>query len=223
VSRRSVPGMVEGRRLLLVEDEPLMASLLAQVLTAAGFVVAVAADVLDARASIRAFDPDAVLLDIHLGDGPSGLDLAHVLHEQRPDIAIIVLTKYPDPRVAGVPQGDLPPNCGFLRKDMVKDTEYLLGAINAVLSDRPTDARHDLQEVKPLAQLSAKQLDVLRLIAMGYTNEYIAQLKGTSRSTIERWTVEIFKALGIDTRSKVNPRVEAARQFIAAAGVPDRL
>lgn len=221
--RRSLPDMVEGRRLLVVEDEPLMASLLAQVLTSAGFEVGVSADVLDARASVRTFDPDAVLLDINLGDGPSGLDLAHVLHEQRPDIAIIVLTKYPDPRVAGVAKGDLPPGCGFLRKDMVKDTDYLLGAINAVLSDQSTDARHDLEEAKPLAQLTAKQLEVLRLMAMGYTNEYIAQLKGASRSTVERWSVEIFKALGIDTRGKVNPRVEATRQFIAAAGVPDRL
>ena len=87
------------RRLLVVEDEPLMASLLSQVLTASGFDVETAGDVLEARAAIRNFDPDGILLDISLGDGPSGLDLAHVLHAQRPDIAIIVLTKYPDPRV----------------------------------------------------------------------------------------------------------------------------
>lgn len=200
-----------------------MASLLAQALTAAGFDVAVAGDVLDARARIRAFDPDAVLLDVNLGDGPSGLDLAHVLHEQRPDIAIIVLTKYADPRVAGDLQGALPSTCGFLRKDMVTDSDYLLGAINSVLADRPTDARHDLAGARPFAQLSDKQLETLRLIAMGYTNDHIAQIKGTSRSTVERWSVEIFRELGIDTRGHVNPRVEAVRQFIAAAGVPDRL
>lgn len=220
---RTLPGMTVTRRLLIVEDEPLMASLLAQVLTGAGFDVDTAADVLQARAAIRNFDPDAVLLDISLGDGPSGLDLAHVLHAQRPDIAIVVLTKYPDPRVVGVTTEDLPPNCGFLRKDMVKDTDYLLEAINTVLADRPKDVRHDLDPAKPLAQLSPKHLEVLRLIATGYTNEYIAQLKGTHQSTVERWSVEIFRALGIDTRSNVNPRVEAARQFIAAAGVPDRL
>lgn len=209
--------------MLVVEDEPLMASLLAQSLTSAGFDVAVAGEVLEARAKIRSFDPDAVLLDINLGDGPSGLDLAHVLHEQRPDIAIIVLTKYADARVAGDLQGELPPTCGFLRKDMVTDSDYLLAAINSVLADRPTDARHDLETTKPFAQLSDKQLETLRLISMGYTNDYIAQLKGTSRSTVERWSVEIFRALGIDTRGHVNPRVEAVRQFIAAAGVPDRL
>ena len=215
--------MVEDRRLLVVEDEPLMASLLAQALSAAGFEAAVSADVLSARACIRDFDPDAVLLDVNLGDGPSGLDLAHVLHEQRPDIAIVVLTKYPDPRIGGMAAADLPPNCGFLRKDRVKDTEYLIEAINAVLSDQPTVARQALQESGPLGQLTGRQLDILRLISMGYTNDYIARLKGASTSTVERWSVEIFKALGIDTRGVVNPRVEAVRQFIAAAGVPDRL
>lgn len=221
--RRTLPNMMGTRRLLVVEDEPLMASLLSQVLTASGFDVETAGDVLEARAAIRNFDPDGVLLDISLGDGPSGLDLAHVLHAQRPDIAIIVLTKYPDPRVVGVTTEELPPNCGFLRKDMVKDSEYLLEAINAVLADRPRDVRHDLDPTKPLGQLSPKHLEVLRLIATGYTNEFIAQLKGTSQSTVERWSVEIFRALGIDTKGNVNPRVEAARQFIAAAGVPDRL
>ena len=221
--RRNLPGVMGTRRLLVVEDEPLMASLLAQVLTASGFDVDTASDVLEARASIREFDPDGVLLDISLGDGPSGLDLAHVLHAQRPDIAIIVLTKYPDPRIAGVTTDDLPPNCGFLRKDMVKDTEYLLEAINAVLTDRPKDVRHNFDPSAPLAQLSPKHLEVLRLIATGYTNDFIAQLKGTSQSTVERWSVEIFRTMGIDTKGNVNPRVEAARQYIAAAGVPDRL
>ena len=220
---RNVTPMTGTRRLLVVEDEPLMASLLAQALSSAGFDVATASDVLQARAEIRDFDPDGVLLDISLGDGPSGLDLAHVLHSQRPDIAILVLTKYPDPRAAGVAVDDLPPNCGFLRKDLVKNTDYLLEAINTVLADRPRDVRHDLEEGKPLGQLSAKHVEVLRLMATGYTNDYIAQVKGASQSTVERWTVEIFRALGIETKGNVNPRVEAVRRFIAAAGVPDRL
>lgn len=221
--RPNVRTVMDSRRLVIVEDEALMASLLAQALTASGFAVQTAADVLEARAAIRAFDPDAVLLDISLGDGPSGLDLAHVLHAQRPDIALVVLTKYPDPKLAGVSLGDLPPNCGFLRKDLVKDTEYLLEAINAVLTDRPKDVRHDMDPSKPLAQLTPKQVEVLRLIATGYTNDYIAQCKDASQSTVERWSAEIFRALGIDTKGHINPRVEAARQFIAAAGIPDRL
>lgn len=211
------------RRILIVEDEPLMASLLADLLVANNFVAETAADVIEARNSIRFFDPDGILMDISLGDGPSGLDLARVLTDQRPDIAIIFLTKHPDPRTAGIDESDLPPGCGFLRKDRVRDTEYLLDSIEAVMTDRPREVRHDMDPSKPLASLSAKHVEVLRMMATGYTNEHIARVKGVAVSTVERWTAEIFKELGIDSKGTVNPRVEAVRQFISAAGIPDRL
>lgn len=73
--------------MLIVEDEPLMGSLLADALMAHKFEVQIAANVKEAREAVSSFDPDGILLDISLGDGPSGLDLAHVLAAQRPDIA----------------------------------------------------------------------------------------------------------------------------------------
>ena len=209
--------------MLIVEDEPLMASLLADVLVANNFRVETAEDVIQARAAIRNFDPDGILLDISLGDGPSGLDLARVLTRQRPDIAIVFLTKHPDPRTAGLDVDEVPEGCGFLRKDRVRDTEYLLQSIEAVMTDRPREVRHDMDPDKPLDGLSSKHVEVLRLMATGYTNEHIARVKGVALSTVERWTAEIFRDLGIDGKSGVNPRVEAVRQFIAAAGIPERL
>jgi DNA-binding NarL/FixJ family response regulator len=209
--------------MLIVEDEPLMASLLADLLVGKGFVAETAEDVIEARAAIRNFDPDGILMDISLGDGPSGLDLARVLAVQRPDIAIIFLTKHPDPRTAGIDESDVPAGCGFLRKDRVRDTDYLLESIEAVMADRPRDVRHDMDPSKPLAALSAKHIEVLRMMATGYTNEHIARVKGVAVSTVERWTAEIFKELGIGSKGAMNPRVEAVRQFIAAAGIPDRL
>jgi len=209
--------------MLIVEDEPLMASLLADLLVSKGFVAETAEDVIEARSAIRTFDPDGILMDISLGDGPSGLDLARVLAVQRPDIAIIFLTKHPDPRTAGIDESDLPAGCGFLRKDRVRDTDYLLESIESVMADRPRDVRHDKDPSKPLAALSAKHVEVLRMMATGYTNEHIARVKGVAVSTVERWTAEIFKELGIGSKGAMNPRVEAVRQFIAAAGIPDRL
>ena len=211
-----------GRRLLVVEDEPLMGSLLAEVLVAHDFRVRNAESVPQARAAIREFDPDAILLDISLGDGPSGLDLAQALSVQRPDIAIIFLTKHPDTLTAGREVDALPEGCGFLRKDKVRDSEYLLRSIDAVLTDEPLRARHDLDHAQPLSALDARHIETLRLIAMGYTNEHIAAIKGVAQSTVERWTVELFRELGIDTKGIINPRVEAVRRFITAAGVPDR-
>lgn len=210
------------RRLLLVEDEPLTAALLAEVLGAQGFVVETAHTFLEARQFLVSFDPDVVLLDIGLGDGPSGIDLGHIIGEKRPDIAVLFLTKQPDHRVSGGPGPDLPQGAGFLRKDKVRDTEYLLEAINAVLSDRAFDIRDDRDPARPLGGLSTKQLHVLRLMALGYTNDAIAARYAVSLSTAERWAAGIFKVLGIPTTGEVNPRVEAVRQFVAVAGVPER-
>lgn len=213
---------VSRRRLLVVEDEPLMATLLAETLMANGFEVDCASNVKQARRSISHFDPDGILLDISLGEGPSGLDLAHVLAHQRPDIAIIFLTRHPDARTPGPDGMDVPDGCGFLRKDRIRDTEYLLSSIHAVMTDRPHEARHDLEGADVLSALSTKHIEVLRLMALGYTNEYIARAKGVAQSTAERWTVEVFRQLAIDKQADINPRVEAVRLFVASAGVPER-
>lgn len=211
-----------GRRLLVVEDEPLMASLLAEVLVAQGFLVQTAADTLQARAAVDSFDPDAALLDISLGEGPSGLDLAHVLHRKYPHIALLFLTKHSDPRTAGLADKDLPAGCGFLRKDRVRDTDYLLESLEAVLTERPDRVRDDQDPDQPLAALTGHQLEILRLMAQGYTNDYIARFKGASQSSVERWVMQIFRTLEIDTRGDVNPRVEAVRRFIASSSLPER-
>lgn len=216
-----MPGA--GRRLLVVEDEPLMASLLADSLRAHGFAVAIAPDVLEARQLVQDFDPDGALIDISLGDGPSGLDLAHVLSRQRPDIALLILTKHADSRSAGVTQGEVPENCGFLRKDKVRDSEYLLGKLESVLADNPDSVRDDQDSDNPLSALSERQLQVLRLMAMGYTNEFIAESTNASISSVERWVIQVFRALGLNSRGPINPRVEAVRIFISCSTLPERV
>ena len=66
------------RMVTVVEDNDLMRSLLATVLESAGFQVSTAANASDARRVIASVDPDAVVLDIDLGDGPNGLDVSDI-------------------------------------------------------------------------------------------------------------------------------------------------
>lgn len=211
-----------GRRILLVEDERLTASLLEQSLTGHGFSVTTAASAADALAAVDRFDPDAALIDIALGDGPSGLDLAHILHREHPWIALLILTKQPDPRVAGLAESDLPPGCGFLRKELVRDAGHLLDSLESVFAARLTEVRHDTDPDRPLAALTTAQVEVLRLMALGYNNDSIAELRGVTRSSVERSIIRIFRALDIQTHGDLNPRVEAVRQFMLASGIPSR-
>ena len=199
-----------------------MASLLQGSLSAQGFSVAVAATGAAALEEADRFDPDVALIDISLGDGPTGVDIAYILHHTRPWIALLMLTKHADPRTAGVADGELPAGCGYLQKDRVEDTDGLLAAITAVLADQSSSIRHDQDRSGPMAVLTDQQVETLRLMALGYDNEHIAELRSVSRATVERWVTQIFRALRIETHGELNPRVEAVRQFILASSTPLR-
>jgi DNA-binding NarL/FixJ family response regulator len=215
-----MPGV--GRKLLVVEDEPLMASLLAESLNAANFNVEIAPDAAKARKVIDRFDPDILLLDISLGDGPSGVHLAHAVHETRPDIAILILTKHPDAKSATADGLELPPNVGFLRKHLVNDMSYLLNAIEKVLTDRHSEVRQDQPVTSPIAQLGSQAIKVLALVAQGYNNTEIALRMDLSIKSVERWIETIYRELNIDSKGAINPRVEAARQYYLIAGISQR-
>ena len=213
---------IDLRRLLVVEDEPLLAALLTKSLSEAGFSVQSASDVAKARAAIDAFDPDAVLLDISLGDGPSGVHLAHALRQTRPEIAIIILTKYPDARAASLDGLDLPDGVGFLRKHLVEDIDALVAAIEKCLADQSQQVRQDQQEEPAELQLRGQGLVVLELLAQGYNNAEIAARCGLSTKSAERWIEKVYKELGIESRGPLNPRVEAARRYYLTAGIAHR-
>ena len=211
-----------NRKIVIVEDEPLMASLLTQALIAVNFQVESAPDAAKARKVIDRFDPDILLLDISLGDGPSGIHLAHVIHETRPDIAILILTKHPDAKSATADGLELPNNVGFLRKHLVNDIQYLLGAIEKVLTDRSQEVRQDQPAENLISKLSPQAIKVIGLVAQGYTNTEIALRINLSIKSVERWIDTIYKDLYIDAKGPINPRVEAARQYYLAAGISQR-
>ena len=215
-----MPGL--KRRVLVVEDEPLMAELLARSLRETDFEVEVATDVEQARKAINKFDPDIVLLDISLGDGPTGVHLAHSLRRTHPDIGVLILTKHADAKSASKEGLDLPENVGFLRKHMVTDVPHLLNAIELVLSDRPQAVRQDLIETPTVLALDGKALAILELLAMGFNNSEIAIRSKLSIKSVERWIEKIYKDLGINPKGAVNPRVEAVRLYFREIGIPER-
>jgi DNA-binding NarL/FixJ family response regulator len=215
-----MPG--NGRRILLVEDDSLTASLLENSLTVNGFSVATAGNAADALQLVDHFDPDAALIDIALGDGPNGLDLAHILHRECPWVALLILTKQPDTRANNLAGSDLPPGCGYLRKELVRDAHQLFESLESVFDKQLKDVRHDTDPDRPLAALTKAQVEILRLIALGYNNDSIAEQRGVTRSSIERSIIRIFRALEIETHGELNPRLEAARRFMIATGIPER-
>jgi DNA-binding NarL/FixJ family response regulator len=215
-----MPGA--GRRLLIVEDEPLMASLLKDSLSMFNFEVQVANDVASGRKAIDKFDPDILLLDISLGDGPSGIHLAHAVRETRSDIAILILTKHTNAVSANSEGLDLPVGVGFLRKHLVNDISYLLDAIEKVLSDHPDEVRQDEPGLTLFAKLNPQAVKVWALISQGYNNTEIAVQMNLSVKSVERWIDNIYRELNIESKTKINPRVEAARKYYLMSGISQR-
>lgn len=209
------------RTVLVVEDEALVRGLLIQTLESAGFKAQGAASAVEAVRILKTYDPDIALLDIDLGPGANGMDLVHIINRQNTGTAVLFLTKFPDLRTAGMDEADRSLAQGFLRKELVGDSDYLINAIEAVLADRK-DVRHDRRPDRPLAHLTANQVGILRLLSMGYTNAEIARRRGKTVSSVEQLLNSTFKSLGIDANKDINPRIEAVRIFIQSAGIPNR-
>jgi len=206
---------------LVVEDEPLVRALLTSILEADGFQVKQASDAAEARSTTQNFEPQVAILDIELGDGPSGIDLAHILRLQFPKIGLVFLTHIPEPRVVGVENRNIPKNAAYLRKDRMADTGVLKSAIDAASKDRVGKQFRDDKSVgHGLTNVSRSQLDVLRMVAMGHSNHEIAAQRGTTVRAVEHLVKRAFTAAGVDVDAPGNTRVVAARQFISVAGMP---
>ena len=120
-----------GRTVLVVEDDRLTLGLLAEILTQAGFVVGAADTVAQARVMWDRMDPDAVVLDVDLGPGVNGFDLADAFTAQTPSLAVLFLSTLPDARFAGRNPDSLPVGVGYVRKDQISQPRVLDEALDA--------------------------------------------------------------------------------------------
>lgn len=195
-----MPG--KGRRLLIVEDELLLLRLLQDEFERLNFQVRSATSVVAARSVIASFDPDIALLDISLEGNLSGIDLGHILARSRPDIALVYLTK--SEKVSG-----LPPGAGFVQKQMIGDTNYLIAAIDSAAAGR-VSAPARVTPAEAFSDLPPRALAVLELLADGASNLAISEQLGLSVKSVERWIDTVYKQFGIEPTATRNARVEAA-------------
>ncbi len=210
------------RSVLVVEDEPFIRGLVADKLKSDGFKVEIASSAAEARKIAANNDIDVVVMDIDLGPGPSGLDLGIALHKMHPELALVFLTHVPEPRIFGIDVKSVPKNAAYLLKERLADPTVLNNAIEAALRDKvSSEYRDDLKPSHPLMNVSKTQLDVLRMIAKGMSNQQIAEARGTSLRAVENLVNRAISAAGIDVKSKTSARVIAVREFIRVAGLPE--
>jgi two-component system response regulator NreC len=193
-------------RIVLADDHPVVRVGLRTMLDAEpGFeVVAEAGDGADAARYVRGHHPQVLVLDLNM-PGESGLELIPRLREQSPETAIVVLTMQRDPAFArqALSTGAL----GYVIKDAA-DTE-LVTAVRAAAQGRSyvnpqfgvLIAIHS-PGGRP-GDLSEREVDILKLIALGHTNPEIAAQLFLSVRTIEAHRSHIHQKLSLETRAEL--------------------
>lgn len=201
-----------ARRVLVVEDEPLIRILVLSLLETGGFEARGVGNAADAIAALIDFDPDAMLVDLDLGEGPGGVEVLTYADRSTPWVALLVLTNAPSPGVLGVDPQLIPPRAAYLHKRSLGEARLLLDTLEEVLGDQQP-RRDDTTPSDPLSGLSSDQLEVLRLIATGYSNAEIATRRGTSSHGVEQIVQRLIQRLGVERGSGTNPRVQLAKIY----------
>ena len=207
---------------LVIDDDSLMASLLQATLSSNGFNVVTASSAATARDALTEFEPDVAIIDLDLGAGPSGIDVAYLLHTTYPRVARLVLTDYPDLAMAGHKRSSLPPNTAMFPKKSISDVDQLLAAIADAAAGSLPAAPSAIVLPGPLANLSAGQLVTLRMLAQGLTVAEIAERRNRSQSAIEKAITAIYKRLELTDDKTINPRTMAIRTYIENLGIPSQ-
>ena len=208
------------QKLMVVEDNQFMRALISELLEKQGFEVQ-AVDTTSAAVKLAAsFDPDAAILDVELGTGPNGFDLARILRESNPEIGLLFLTNIPEPKTIGVDNRSIPKDAAYLVKESVGNIELLLKAIKASLRGRVGAELRQDREVHSLSNLSRSQLDLLHMAALGLSNTEIAQRRGTTVRAVENLFKRAIGAAGIEVGPGEHGRVLAVRKYIETVVLP---
>ena len=202
-----------GRSVLLVEDDNLVRAALSAGLAHHGFDVTAVGDARAAMAAFATGQPDVAVLDLHLGAGPTGLDLAAGMRERAPGIGLVLLTSFTDPRLLRTSLDTIPAGMLYLVKQSVDDLALLAAAIDSAPAAAQSPAA-----AAPRSALTAAQADTLRLLAAGLSNGEIARVRVVTEATVEKTIARTAQALGISYAEGVNQRVALARAYFRLIG-----
>ena len=212
-----------GLRVVLAEDDVLLRESLASLLQHSGFeVVGQAGDGPGLLEQVRRVAPDLVVADIRMPPTHTteGLQAARVIREEAPEIAIVVLSAYADVEHA---MGLLASGraIGYLLKSRITDVEDFLGTLERVARGASVVDPAVVQElvtarrrVDPLAVLSAREREVLALMAEGRSNAGIARRLWVTEGTVEKHVRAILTKLNLPNADDDHRRVLAVITFL---------
>jgi DNA-binding NarL/FixJ family response regulator len=194
-------------RVVIADDSGIFRRGLRLLLEAVG--IEVAADVEDVAALVRAveeYDPDVCVIDVRMPPAftDEGLLAAEEIRRRRPHVGVLLLSTYADTVWAQRLLKESHAGVGYLLKDRVEDVAQLADALRRVADGRTA---MDPEIVASLVRrnhtagrlnsLSARESEVVELMAQGLSNAGIGRTLVLSSKTVESHVAAVFTKLGI--------------------------
>ncbi len=217
--------VMSALRVVVADDDVLLREGLASLLDRSGFdVVGQAADATELLALVRDQAPQLAVVDIRMPPTHTteGLDAAKVIRTESPDIGILVLSAHVDVEHATelLASGH---GIGYLLKTRVTDVNDFVETLEriakgasvvdpALVSELVSARRRD----DPLAALSAREREVLMLMAEGRSNAGIARRLWVTEGTVEKHVRSILTKLNLPETGDDHRRVRAVITYLEA-------
>jgi DNA-binding NarL/FixJ family response regulator len=214
-------------RVVIADDSLLLRRGLGRLLEDDGFeVVGQAADAEDLLRKVGAHRPDVALVDVRMPPdfGDEGLRGARAIRERWPEVGVLVLSEYLEPVMAMELFADGTEGLGYLLKSRVQDLEQFGDAVRRVgRGGSALDPRVVSQllgrrrEDEPLERLTAREIEVLSLLAEGLSNMGIAERLTLSERGVEKHITNFYEKLDISNEPLEHRRVRAVLMYLAGA------
>jgi DNA-binding NarL/FixJ family response regulator len=211
-------------RVAVADDAMITREGLVRLLQEAGMeVVAEAQDGDELLRKVAATHPDAAIVDIRMPptNTDEGLVAANAIRSQHPDVAVLILSSYIEPRYAMALLQEHPERVGYLLKDRVFDIAVLVDALRRLAEGEsvvdPTIVARLVgrrRQTSALDELTPRERDVLELLAEGLSNRAIAERLVVAERTVEAHVKQIFQKLDLTTSPDSHRRVLAVLAYL---------
>jgi DNA-binding NarL/FixJ family response regulator len=158
------------------------------------------------------------------GGDNEGIRIAQRLRETHPEVGVVVLSQYAEPRIGLELLGEGTERRAYLLKDRLHDREELRAAIEAVaqggsMIDATVSAllvtSLSRRAGSPLADMTPREREVLGEMAEGKSNAAIGATLGLTKRAVEKHVGAIFLKLGLTSEEVVSRRVAAVLLYLA--------
>ena len=207
-------------KLLIVENDSFAGTFMSKSLDAAGFSIISVADTAPiAMKTFRETNPDCALIDIELGTGPNGIDIARAFRKLKPGVGIVFLTSIVDPRLIDLKGLELPDGSIYLSKSFVADTSEISESLHESMRlAKDKSSPCIIRYPKSQLQLTTGQFELIRLIADGLSNKEIARKKFVTLKSTENSIARLAKKLDLKDTNTNSQRVLIAKRYFQMIG-----